>query len=107
MAAPDSETKKIVDAGGIIIEVLAQKAFGPTTVADLNAWVNAPGLKVTSLIDPEGGSGTIMEFAVRETAVIVDLRTMKIVKKINGDTTGTSPSSITTMLTAMATYVGL
>lgn len=37
---------------------------------------------------------------------IVDLRTMKLVKKINGSTSGAPPSSIQQLLTEMLTLVG-
>jgi hypothetical protein len=88
--------------------VLAAKGGGPVTTADLDAWIKVPGLKVTSLMDPPGPARvTLNAFGIRETGVIVDLRTMKIVKKINGDTTGLSASSINELLSAMASLLGV
>jgi hypothetical protein len=37
---------------------------------------------------------TVNAFGIRETAVIIDLRTMKIVRKINGATDGTGTTSV-------------
>jgi hypothetical protein len=101
------ETKKIVDAGGLIIEVLASKVgAAQPSEADLRAWVDKGTLIVHSLIDPPGNANaTLNAFGIRETAVIVDLRTMKILKKINGSTAGTPPSSIQQLLTEMLTLV--
>lgn len=107
MAAPDAPTKKIVDAGGLIIEVLASKQDVPQpTQADLRAWISTYRLTVHSLIDPPGSAkATLTAFGIRETGVIVDLRTMKIVKKINGSVTGAPPSSIQQLLAEMLTLV--
>lgn len=86
----------MVDAGGAIVEILASKAGGAVAKADLNTWINTYSLPVTSVIDSPPGSGTksLTFFGIRETCVIVDVRTMKIVKKLNGDTSGVASSSV-------------
>lgn len=100
------ETKKIVDAGGIIVEILATKANAPPSEADLRTWINSNNMIVTALIDAtDAPKATLNAFGIRETAVIVDLRTMKIVQKINGSTIGAPPSSIKQLLTEMLTLV--
>jgi len=86
----------VVDAGGVIVEVLASKGGGPVAKADLNAWINTYSLPVTSVIDSPPGTGTktLTAFGIRETCVVVDVRTMKIVKKVNGSVTGSGESSV-------------
>jgi len=100
------ETKKIVDAGGIIVEILATKASAPPTESDLRTWISSNTLMVTAVIDAaDAPKATLNAFGIRETAVIVDLRTMKILQKINGSTTGAPPSSIQQLLSEMLTLV--
>lgn len=96
-----------MDAGGIIIEILASKQLSPQpTQADLRAWITKQKLIVHSLIDPPGSANVSLNaFGIRETAVIVDLKTMKILKKINGSTAGAPPSSIQQLLAEMLTLV--
>lgn len=94
-----------MDAGGLIIEVLAANAGGSTSQSNLDAWIKAPGLMVTTVMDPPGPRTTLNAFGIRETALIVDLRTMKILKKVNGSTIGAPPSSIQQMLATMLDLV--
>lgn len=84
----------MVDAGGAIVEVLASYGGGAPTKANLNAWVTTHNLPVTSVIDSPSSIKTLTFFGIRETCVIVDVRTMKIVKKVNGSVTGTGDSSV-------------
>lgn len=96
-----------MDAGGLIIEVLATKV-GTTqpSETDLRAWVTKSDVIVHALLDRAGAPNvTLNAFGIRETAVIVDLRTMAIVKKINGSTAGTPPSSIQQLLAEMLVLV--
>lgn len=88
--------KSVVDAGGVVVEILGTRTGLATKKPDLDTWVNNYKLPVTSLIDSPAGSGTktLTFFTVRETCVIVDVRTMKIVKKINGSTAGSGKSSV-------------
>jgi hypothetical protein len=81
--------KSVVDAGGIVVEILETKAGGPTAKGDLDAWITKSKLPVTSVIDPPGtGTPTFTALGQRETTYILDLKTMKILRHIVGDTTG-------------------
>lgn len=84
----------MVDAGGAIVEILASHGGGAPTKANLNAWVTTYNLPVTSVIDSPSSTKTLTFFGIRETCVIVDVRTMKIVKKVNGSVAGTGDSSV-------------
>jgi len=103
-----SQGKSVVDAGGAIVEVLASKAGGSVAKADLNSWVTTYSLPVTSVIDTPPGSGTktLTFFGIRETCVIVDVRTMKIVKKINGSVTGSGDSSVKQLIPEILKLLG-
>jgi hypothetical protein len=98
----------VVDAGGAIIEVLGSKAAGPVAKADLNAWITTYKLPVTSVIDTPPGSGTktLTFFGIRETCVVVDVRTMKIVKKVNGSVMGTGDSSVKQLIPEILKLLG-
>jgi len=85
----------IVDAGGVIIEILESRSFGVATKTDLDSWVKGNSLPVTSLIDPaDKPLQTFNAYGRRENTFVVDLRTMKILKKISGSVTGTGDSSV-------------
>ncbi len=84
----------MVDAGGAIVEVLASNGGGAPTKANLNAWVTTYNVPVTSVIDSPSSTKTLTFFGIRETCVVVDVRTMKIVKKVNGSVAGTGDSSV-------------
>ena len=80
-----------MDAGGAVVEILGTYAFSPTppTKAQLDSWITAGNLTVSSFIDaPGNGSQTINLFVVRERAVVVDLSTMKVVWHGDGDQAG-------------------
>jgi len=97
----------VVDAGGAIVEVLASKGGASVAKADLNAWITTYNLPVTSVIDtpPSSGTKTLTFFGIRETCVIVDVRTMKIVKKVNGSVTGTGDSSVKQLIPQILTLL--
>lgn len=86
----------MVDAGGAIVEVLASKGGAAVAKADVNAWITTYNLPVTTVMDTPPGSGTktLTFFGIRETCVVVDVRTMKIVKKVNGSVAGSGDSSV-------------
>ena len=89
--------KSVVDAGGVVIEILEANTGGPVSKADLDAWINAYRLPVTSVMDPEGtGTPSFDALGQRETTYIVDLRTMTIVERIVGDVTGFATPGIDT-----------
>ncbi|MGZ7033153.1 MAG: hypothetical protein ACXVIJ_14430, partial [Thermoanaerobaculia bacterium] len=80
-----AQGKTVVDAGGVIIEILETRSFGAPTKADLDAWVKTYKLPVTSLIDPASKPlQTFNSYGRRENTFVVDLRTMKILKKVSG-----------------------
>src|SRR5687768_8194775 len=89
-------SKSVIDAGGAIVEVLASNGGGPATKSNLNTWVTTFNVPATSVIDTPPGTSTktLTFFGIRETCVIVDVRTMKIVKKVNGSVIGTGDSSV-------------
>lgn len=82
-----------MDAGGLVVEILGSKSGGVPSQTDVKAWVDTYDLHVTTVKDGPG-SKSIAFFGVRETAVVVDLRTMKIVKKVNGSVAGSGDSSV-------------
>jgi hypothetical protein len=86
----------LLDAGGTVIEILESTGLGPSTKADLDAWINAVSLKVTSLKDPDdaGTTVTLDTYGIRETVFLVDLSTMKIVDKYNGSLAGAGTSAV-------------
>jgi hypothetical protein len=99
----------VADAGGLVIEILATKGFTAGSApakADLDAWIDSFKLPVTTVMDPPGtGTPTFNAIGPRETSYIVDLKTMKIVKRITGDTTGAN--SVTIMDGAIADILAL
>jgi hypothetical protein len=86
----------VVQAGGIVIEILESKAFSTTTVPammDLQYWAGGAGtgnttwtLSVTTMKDPDNSTGTPSYnfFGHRDQAYIVDLKTMTVTQQING-----------------------
>ena len=87
----------MVDAGGIIVEILTTRLGGAPTKADLDTWVNTYKIPVTSVMDPPGtGTKTFTAYGRRENAFVVDLKTMKILKKVSGSIAGIGDSSVKT-----------
>ncbi|GAC1351614.1 MAG: hypothetical protein NVSMB1_06310 [Polyangiales bacterium] len=101
-----NNAKSSVDGGGIILEILASKFGGEASKSDLDAWIGKGKIFTTSMIDPMGsGTPTLTAFGIRETAVIVDLRTMKIVEKVNGSVAGIGASSVAQLLPKLLALV--
>ena len=87
--------KTLVDAGAVVVEILVSKTGNAPAKVDLDAWVNAYKVPVTSMIDPAlQPLASLNALGRRELAFIVDLKTMTIAKKYTGDTTGVGPSSV-------------
>ncbi len=76
----------------MIVELLESNNIGssPVTMTQLKAWVDTYKIPVTTVMDPPPDTGltSYKVLGQRETTYIVDLRTMKIVKRILGDVTG-------------------
>jgi hypothetical protein len=98
----------VFDAGGIIIEVLGSRSGLAVTQANLKTWVDNYKIPVISVIDspPGAGTKTLTFFGIRETCVIVDVRTMKIVKKVNGSVTGSGDSSVKQLIPEILKLLG-
>jgi hypothetical protein len=88
--------KAFVDAGGLVIEVLgSQGFFSPADRAHLDAWVETYGFVTTSVIDAPGHElATRDAMEIRETALVVDLATMRVLFRMTGDLAGIEPSSL-------------
>ncbi len=88
--------------------MLGSKASGAVTKADLKTWVDNYKIPVISLIDSPPGADkkTLTFFGIRETCVIIDLRTMKIVKKVNGSTAGAGDSSVKQLIPEILKLLG-
>ena len=82
-------------AGTGVVKCRMTNAGKRDTRSNLDAWVNRCYLRITALIDPAGvGTRTLSTYGVRESAFIVDLSTMRIVRRINGSVAGIGPSAI-------------
>lgn len=97
----------MLDAGGVIVEVLETTSIGPVSRADLDAWVNTYRLPVTTVIDPpaERVTRSYMNYGIRESMFVVDLRTGRIVNKYNGSVAGIGPSSVTAAVDRILTLL--
>jgi len=69
---------------------------------DLAAWANTYDLNVTTVSPKDSQT---YNFSIRETAFIVDLRTMQIVWKNNGSLLGIGPSSASLAITQILTML--
>jgi hypothetical protein len=102
--------KAVVDAGGVLIEVLETTGFtAKASMSDLNAWVNKYSLVITTVKDPDTATGTpsLDYFGRRDQAYIIDLTTMKILQYINGNIGPTSGMNSGPLgMTAMHTLLG-
>jgi hypothetical protein len=85
----------VVDAGGVVVEVLQTSGFAEPTVDQLDAWINTYDLGVTSVIDrdPDAETETFTALGDREQVFIVDLSTMAVVYQFDGNNFGTPPAS--------------
>ena len=100
--------KSVVDAGGVVIEVLETAGFtAQATKANLDSWINKYKLVITTVKDPDGtGTPTLTALGQREQAYIVDLTTMKILQVIQGDVTGIGATSGGKGMDAMHVLLG-
>jgi len=86
----------VVDAGGVVVEVLqtyAGRPGGQPILADLATWANTYSLPVTAVIDrdPDAETETFAVTGRREQAYVIDLSTMKVVYHFAGSTSGGGP----------------
>ncbi len=80
----------------MIIEVLQTRAFAAPTKSDLDTWINGYSLPVTSVIDPPSKpKATFDTYGGREQVFVLDMRTMKILRYVQGSVVGTGDSSVT------------
>jgi hypothetical protein len=99
--------KQVVDAGGVIIEVLADKAGLQPVKADLDAWITTYSLPVTTVRDPDGMQNQTLNALVRrEYTYVVDLKTMMILDIYIGSTNGTGISSAMTGMQTVLSLLG-
>jgi hypothetical protein len=85
-----------IEAGGLVVDVLYS--------GDMLAWIKAEDLHV-SVVKPKDAQ-TLQELVSREWSYIVDLKTMKIVWKGFGSTSGAAPQSMDTALTQLHGFLG-
>lgn len=89
------------------MEILAAKYGFPPSTNDLNAWITAYKIPVTTVRDPDNLPGqSIGALVRREYCFIVDLKTMKIVQRNIGSTDGSGISSAKTGMDAMLKLLG-
>jgi len=98
----------VLDAGGKVLEILSENnSRGPATKTDLDAWIEAYDLNVSTMIDaPSDPTGAIKAAKVRETVFIVAMPSMKIVYVVHGDTSGQMASSIGAAVTKIVALLG-
>ncbi|MFO0560647.1 MAG: hypothetical protein U0269_21710 [Polyangiales bacterium] len=89
MAARNAEVNA---AGGLLVEVLTEGFTGAPTRANLDAWVTTHSLSLTTLMD-RSTRRAFMVLGRREISYVVDLRTMRIVRKVLGDTSGATSTA--------------
>jgi hypothetical protein len=85
MAARNAEVNA---AGGLLVEVLTEGFGGPVTRGNLDAWVGNNMLRLTTVSDVPPSTRAFMVLGRRETSYLVDLRTMRVVRRALGDTGG-------------------
>jgi hypothetical protein len=99
----ETDGPSVVQAGGIVIEVLETTGFVMPTQTNLQQWIGKYNLPVTTVKDPDGNTTvTFNTLGGREHAYIVDLTTMKIVQYITGDDFGGGPATGYSASQAMA-----
>jgi hypothetical protein len=75
--------------------------------SDVDAWINSNGLAITTVKDPDSMPlDSLQTLGRRETAYVVDLRTMRILQKYLGDVTGHGTSSAQQALNAAWALIG-
>jgi hypothetical protein len=103
-----TDGKAVIDAGGIVIEVLITTGFtSAPKKTDLDAWINKYAIPVTTVKDPDGaGTPTMTALGGREQAFIIDLKTMKILQVIQGSLSGATDTSGKKGMVAMHQLLG-
>ncbi len=87
--------KSVVDKGGVIVEVLATTLGAQPTRANLDAWIGAYSIPVTTVKDVDTAPlATLTALQRREYAYVVDLKTMKILSIYIGSTDGSGTPSV-------------
>lgn len=83
-------------AGAAVVEVLVSKQYSdPANRTHLDAWVATYDLTVTTVIDAPGHELESLDaIGIRETAVIVELPSMRILWRATGDLFGVGASSV-------------
>jgi hypothetical protein len=97
----------VLDAGGVVVEVLQSSRKAEPTLAELDAWITTYELPVTSVMDrdPDAETETFDALGVREQIFIVELSTMKIVFQVNGSTAGIGDPSAKTAIDHILTLL--
>jgi hypothetical protein len=87
--------KLVVDAGGVVVEILQTSAFAEPTEEQLDNWINTYDIGVTSVIDrdPDAETETFTALGDREQVFILDVSTMTVVYQFDGNNFGTPPAS--------------
>lgn len=87
-------SKAVLDQGGVIVEILAATGGSPPTKADLDNWINANNLSITTVKDPDNLPLQSLNALIRrEYCYVVDLSTMSNVQVIVGTTVGGSDTT--------------
>ncbi len=76
----------------MLVEVLTEGFTGAPSRANLDAWIMAQNLSLTTLMD-RSTRRAFMVLGRREISYVVDLSTMRIVRKVLGDTSGATSTA--------------
>jgi hypothetical protein len=100
--------KSVLDAGGIIVEILAGgNTGGQPTLAELNAWITTYGLTVTTVKDPDSmPQASLTALQVREYTYVVDLSNMKILNFFPGTQSGIGTTGAMSGMQTMLQLLG-
>lgn len=89
----------------MLVEVLTEGFSGAPTRMNLDVWVMTQSLSLTTLMD-RSTRRAFMVLGRREISYVVDLRTMRIVRKVQGDTSGaTSTATLNAAVDQMLTLL--
>ena len=90
----------MVDANGVVVEVLQTSGFATPTEEQLDAWINTYDLTVTSVIDrdPDPELETFDALGIREQVFVIDLGNMTIVYQFAGSVAGIGDPSTRTAI---------
>lgn len=90
-----AQGKQVVDAGGVVVEILGSYGGPTVSKANLESWITSHKLPVTTVRDVPASAGASMTaLERREIAYIVDLKTMKIVNRYLGSVAGVGDSAV-------------